>query len=228
MRGLKGILVVAVTIAVMLASEPASAAPSSPAVPTSGKPPIASVGSRLDGALPVTRPGPPTGLPYRVLDQAAFARAKAQAQQRAGGVTGYSRNDFAISATPAAQTVAQGQSTTYTVNTQATAGAPRTVTLSLGGLPAGATGTFNPASVNAGGSSVLTVSTTAATPLGAVGLVITGTYSAPPTTHTTGVSLTVIAPTDDFSISASPATQSSRSPARTPRDRPTQPPSFSR
>ncbi len=204
MRGLKGIVVGVVAIAVVLGPQPAGAAQPSPVVPTSAKAPIASVGSRLDSSLPATRHGPPAGLPYRVLDQAAFARAKAQAQQ--GGA--YARSDFAISATPGARTVVQGQSTTYTVTTQATSGASRPVTLSIGGLPAGATGTFDPATVNAGGSAILTVSTTAATPVGTVGLVITGTYSSPPTTHTTGVSLTVTASaTDDFSISASPATQ---------------------
>jgi hypothetical protein len=204
MRGLKGILIGLIATAVVLGSTPASAAPSTPAAPTSAKAPIASVGSRIDSALPVTRQGPPADLPYRVLDQAAFARAKAQAQQ--GG--SYARSDFAISATPAAQSVVRGQSVTYTVTTQATSGASRPVTLSVGGLPAGTTATFSPPSVNAGSSSTLTVSTTASTPVGTVGLVITGTYSSPPTTHTTGVSLTVTAPVgDDFAISAAPATQ---------------------
>src|SRR5439155_748149 len=92
---------------------------------------------------------------------------------------------------------------------QATSGAARPVSLSVSGLPAGATGSFNPASVNAGGSSVLTVSTTTATPAGTVGLVITGSYTSPPATHTTAVSLTVTAPVpDDFAICASPSAQS--------------------
>ena len=211
MRELRAVLAALVTITMMLASQPAFAAQPSGAPPTRTKAPISSVGSRLDStaALPVTRHGPPSGLPYRALDQAVYARAKAQAQQRAGsGVTNYARSDFAISATPGSQTVARGSSTTYTVSTQATSGAPRTVNLSVSGLPAGATGTFNPTTVNAGGSSVLTVSTTAATPAGTVGLVITGSYTSPPATHSTAVSLTVTAPvSDDFTISASPSAQ---------------------
>src|SRR5206468_8972296 len=103
----------------------------------------------------------------------------------------------------------RGSSTTLTVTTQATSGAARPVSLSVSGLPPGATGSFNPASVSAGGTSVLTVSTTTATPAGTVGLVITGSYSSPPATHTTAVSLTVTAPvSDDFTIAASPSAQS--------------------
>src|SRR6266550_77935 len=205
------VLAAVVTLALMLASQPASAAQPSSAGAAGTKAPIATVGSRLDSAhsVPASRHGPPSGLPYRALDQAIYARAKAQAQQQAAhGVAPYARGDFSITASPGSQTVVRGSSTTYTVSTQATSGAPRPVSLSVSGLPAGATGTFNPASVNAGGSSVLTVSTTTATPAGTVGLVITGNYSSPPATHTTAVSLTVTAPVlDDFAIAASPSAQ---------------------
>ena len=211
MRELRAVFAAVVAIALMLASQPASAAQPSGTTRTSTKAPIASVGSRLDStlALPITRHGPPSGLPYRALDQAVYARAKAEAQRRAGGgVTNYARSDFGISAAPGSQTVARGSSTNYTVSTQATSGAARPVNLSVSGLPAGTTGSFNPTTVNAGGSSVLTVSTTAATPAGTVGLVITGTYTSPPATHSTAVSLTVTAPVqDDFTISASPPAQ---------------------
>ena len=208
----RAILAAVVTLALTLASQPASAAQPSSTGATSTKAPIATVGSLLDSthAVPAARRGPPSGLPYRALDQAIYARAKAQAQQHAGhGIAPYARSDFAITASPGSQTVSRGSSTTYTVSTQATSGAARPVSLSVSGLPAGATGSFNPASVNAGGSSVLTVSTTTATPAGTVGLVITGSYTSPPATHTTAVSLTVTAPVpDDFAISASPSTQS--------------------
>ena len=211
MRGFRAVMVALVTVAVAAASQPASAAPWSPTASTNARRPIPSVGSRLDSShsLPITRNGPPAGLPYRALDQAIFARAKAEAQQRAHDIASFRRNDFTIGATPGSQTVVRGQSTTYTVTTQAVSGSPRPVSLAVSGLPAGATGTFDPASVNAGGASVLTVATSTATPSGTVGLVITGTYTSPPTTHTTGVSLTVTAPVaDDFSISASPPAQS--------------------
>ena len=207
----KAALAAVVTLALMLASQPASAAQLSPNGPASSRPPITTVGSRLDSthSVPVTRHGPRSGLPYRALDQAILARAKAQAQRAAQGITPFTRSDFAISAIPSSQSVVQGSSTTYTVSTQATSGAPRPVSLSISGLPAGATGTFNPASVNAGGTSILTVSTTTATPAGTVGLVIAGSYTSPPATHSTAVSLTVTAVVpDDFAISASPSAQS--------------------
>jgi len=207
----RAVVAALVTLALMLASQPASAAQPSSTGATSTKAPIATVGSLLDSthAVPATRRGPPSGLPYRALDQAIYARAKAQAQQQAAqGVAPYARSDFELTASPGSQAVARGSSTTYTVSTRVTAGTARPVSLSVSGLPAGATGTFNPASVNSGGSSVLTISTTTATPAGTVGLVITGSYASPPATHTTAVSLTVTALVpDDFAISGSPSAQ---------------------
>src|SRR2546428_295705 len=204
------VLAAVVTLALMLASQPASAAQPSSAGAAGTKAPIATVGSRLDSAhsVPASRHGPPAGLPYRALDQAIYARAKAQAQQQAPhGIAPYARSDFAITASPGSQTVARGSSTTYTVSTQATSGAPRSVSLSISGLPAGATGTFNPASVNAGGSSVLTIATTTTAATGTFTLSVTGQYPSG-ATHSTAVTLTVMAVVpDDFAISASPSAQ---------------------
>jgi subtilase family serine protease len=104
----------------------------------------------------------------------------------AGGTTS---NDFSISATPASQTVAAGSSTTFNIATAITSGRAQSVSLSVSGLPTGATGSFSPASVTAGGSSTLTVSTTSSATAGTFTVTITGTGSA--ATHTTTVSLTV-------------------------------------
>src|SRR5439155_758897 len=112
-------------------------------------------------------------------------------------------DDFGISASPLSQSVVQGQSTSYTVTTQVTSGNAQTVTLSVSGLPAGATGTFNPASVTAGGASLLTVTTTTTAATGTVTLVITGTYPSS-TAHSTSVSFTVTLPPDEFSLAATP------------------------
>jgi hypothetical protein len=149
-------------------------------------------------------------LPYRVLDQAIYARAKADAAQRAGqsrGPGSFARSDFSIGVSPPNQTVVQGSAITYTVSTQATAGAARPVSLSATGLPSGASASFNPASVTAGQSSTLTVSTTATAATGTFAFTITGQYSSPPATHSTAAGLTVTAALDDFSISASPPSQ---------------------
>src|SRR5439155_78143 len=205
------VLAAVVTLALMLASQPASAAQPSSAGAAGTKAPIATVGSRLDSAhsVPASRHGPPSGLPYRALDQAIYARAKAQAQQQAAhGIAPYARGDFSITASPGSQTVVRGSSTTYTVSTQATSGAPRPVSLSVSGLPAGATGSFNPASVTAGGSSVLTIATTTTAATGTFPLSVAGQYPSG-ATHSTTVGLTVTAPViDDFAISASPSAQS--------------------
>src|SRR3989440_1497330 len=75
------------------------------------------------------------------------------------------------------------------------------MTLSASGLPAGATASFNPSTVTAGGSSTLTIGTTSSTPAGSYTLTVSGTGAS--ATHSTSVSLTVTVP-DDFSISASP------------------------
>ncbi|HEX9094025.1 MAG TPA: hypothetical protein VF902_08580, partial [Coriobacteriia bacterium] len=99
-------------------------------------------------------------------------------------------DDFAISASPSAQTVVQGSSTTYTVDTQVTSGAARTVSLSIGGLPAGVTGTFAPTAVTAGQSATLTVATTTSAATGTLALTITGQYASGPS-HATSVSLEV-------------------------------------
>ena len=95
--------------------------------------------------------------------------------------------DFTLSATPTAQTVVRGASTSYTVTVTASGGFSSPVTLTVAGLPAGATGSFapNPAS----STSTLTVQTQATTKLGAYTLTITGTSGN--VTHAANVTLQV-------------------------------------
>src|SRR5262245_28058919 len=85
--------------------------------------------------------------------------------------------DFSVSASPASQTVTQGNGTTYTVTVTPTGGFAGTVDLTISGLPAGATATFVPASL-ASGNSTLTVNTISSTPTGTFPLTITGTSGA--------------------------------------------------
>jgi subtilisin family serine protease len=109
-------------------------------------------------------------------------------------VTAPVTNDFSLGASPSSRSVTQGSSTTYTVSTAVTSGSPETVTLSLAsGLPAGASASFNPASVGAGSSSTLTITTIGSTPVGGPStLTIQG--AAASATHATTVSLAVTAP----------------------------------
>jgi hypothetical protein len=115
--------------------------------------------------------------------------------------------DFTLGASPSSQTVAAGGGAAYTVTVTAVNGFTGTVGLSASGLPAGATATFNPASVTGSGTSSLGVATTASTPPGSYPITITGTSGT--LTHTTVVTL-VVTGQGDFALSASPASQTVR------------------
>jgi Domain of unknown function (DUF1929) len=98
--------------------------------------------------------------------------------------------DFSISASPASQMVVAGTSTSYAVNIAPISGFTGTVNLTVSGLPAGATASFNPPAVSTSGSSTLSVKTSLTTPLGNYSLTITGTSSG--TSHSTTTNLMVM------------------------------------
>lgn len=104
-------------------------------------------------------------------------------------LTGSATNDFSISASPAAGSVAPGGSATSTISTAVTSGSAQTITLAAGGLPSGASASFSPASVSAGGSSTMTITTASSTPTGSYPVTVTGTGTS--ATHTTTFTLTV-------------------------------------
>lgn len=101
--------------------------------------------------------------------------------------------DFSISASPSSQTVAPGNSTTYTTTIGALNGFADTVSLSASGLPTGVTASFSPTSITSSGNSTLTISTTSTTPTGTYTLTITGTDNT--LSHSTTVTLVVNATT---------------------------------
>jgi subtilisin family serine protease len=106
--------------------------------------------------------------------------------------------DFSVSATPSTQSVATGVIASYTISTAALNGFAGTIALSVTGAPDGATATFSPASVSAGGSSTLTVS---GAPAGAYSLTITGLSGG--VSRSTSVTLVVTAPVaGSFTISS--------------------------
>ncbi|WP_346127697.1 M28 family peptidase [Lentzea roselyniae] len=96
--------------------------------------------------------------------------------------------DFSVAVSPTSGSVTAGSSASATVQTQTVTGQPQTVQLSASGLPAGATASFNPAAVSTGGSSTLTISTTAAAVNGTFPITITAAGSV---SRTTTYSLTV-------------------------------------
>jgi Domain of unknown function (DUF1929)/Glyoxal oxidase N-terminus len=109
--------------------------------------------------------------------------------------------DFSVTATRSSRTVSPGKDTTYRVKITPLNGPTGDVSLSVGGLPSGATASFTPSSVSRSGFSTLAVNTSSSTPAGTYTLTITATSGA--LTHTTQVNLIVT----DFSISIFPSSQ---------------------
>jgi uncharacterized membrane protein len=125
-----------------------------------------------------------------------------------------SAGDFSVGAIPSSQTVTAGTGTSYSVSTSVSGGFNGTIGLGVTGLPTGATASFNPTSVAAGGSSTLSVSTTTATAAGSYTLTITGTSGS--LSHSTTVTLVVNpAPAPNFSLTATPAIQTVKRPGST-------------
>jgi hypothetical protein len=115
--------------------------------------------------------------------------------------------DFSLSASPASQTVVQGNGTSYAVTVNPSNGFNGSVSLSASGLPSGTSASFSPNPISGGsGTSTMSVTTSASTPAGTYTLTITGTSGS--LTHSTSVTLVVSAPSaGDFSISATPSSR---------------------
>ncbi len=98
-------------------------------------------------------------------------------------------DDFSISANPNQMTLNQGDSGQSVISTTITKGNAQTVTLSVSGLPSGATGSFDVNPIQSGQSSNLTIQTAPNTPAGTYTVTVTGTGTE--VTHSTTISLTV-------------------------------------
>ncbi|HZR28206.1 MAG TPA: glycoside hydrolase family 3 C-terminal domain-containing protein [Terriglobales bacterium] len=104
-------------------------------------------------------------------------------------VTPPAQPDFSIAATPSSQTVTAGSSAGYTLHISAIDGFNSNITLSATGLPAGATASFNPASVTGQGTSALAIATAGSTPNGSSTVTVTATGGG--IVHSTTVMLVV-------------------------------------
>ncbi len=135
---------------------------------------------------------------------AVFTNSAGTATTTAATLVVNATADFSITASPSSQTVVQGSSTSYTATVTALNGFNGTVSLSASGLPSGATASFTPSAVTGSGTSTLSVGTSGTTPTGTYTVTITGTSGS--LTHSTTVTLVVNA-TADFSITASPSSQ---------------------
>ncbi|MEU9148445.1 M28 family peptidase [Streptomyces sp. NPDC048349] len=98
-------------------------------------------------------------------------------------------NDFSMALNPSSGAVRQGGSVTTTVATSVTTGVAQSVTLTASGLPAGVSASFSPATVQAGQSSVLTLTATANAAPGASTVVVKGQGTA--LSHTVDYALNV-------------------------------------
>ncbi|HYW23940.1 MAG TPA: hypothetical protein VE953_07215 [Terriglobales bacterium] len=110
--------------------------------------------------------------------------------------------DFTLSGTPGPLSATQGGSTTYSVSTVAAGGFTGSIGLSVTGLPAGVTASFNPSTVGTGSGSVLSVSVAPSVALGSYQFTITGTSGS--LSHSEVVTLGVTAVTSDFTLTVSP------------------------
>ena len=119
--------------------------------------------------------------------------------------------DFSISASPSSQSVTAGSPTSYNVSISGSGGFSDSVTLNATGLPTGASATFGTNPVSGGsGTSTMNVTTSGSTTPGTYPITITGTSTS--VTHSTTVTLTVVSPGGggDFSLSASPGSETIR------------------
>jgi subtilisin family serine protease len=99
-------------------------------------------------------------------------------------------NDFSVSVSPTSGSTTPGGSVTATVGTAVTAGSAQSVGLTASGLPSGATASFSPTTVTSGGSSTLTIATSATTPAGTYPVTVTGTGAAASRTATYTLTVT--------------------------------------
>src|SRR5207248_2042837 len=114
--------------------------------------------------------------------------------------------DFTLSASPSSLAVALGGSTSPTRSSSDPGGFTGPVSLSVSGLPSGASGSFTPNPATTSSTSTFAVTTSGGTPDGTYALTIAG-VSGGSLTHTTTVSLVVTTP-PDFRLSASPSSLS--------------------
>jgi len=96
---------------------------------------------------------------------------------------------FALSASPASQTIAPGKSGTVTITSTVTGGFSGSITLSASGQGSGETLTFSPTSITGGGTSTLTIKVSSSARRGTHTITITGKSGT--TSHTTTTTVTI-------------------------------------
>jgi YD repeat-containing protein len=100
--------------------------------------------------------------------------------------------DFSIGASPSSQTVWQAWTVSSLVTITPLNGFSGTVGFTTSGLPAGASASFNAATVSGSGVTTMTISAGPGVPTGSYSVTVTGTSGA--LSHNAGVSLSVVVP----------------------------------
>ena len=114
--------------------------------------------------------------------------------------------DFSLSLNPSNGLVMQGDSISTTVTATLASGAPRPVSFSCSELPAGASCSFSPSSVNPTASSKLTISTSSSTLPGTYTVTVSGTDGNITRTIDYSLEVTIAPPVPfNFSMSLSPS-----------------------
>ena len=116
--------------------------------------------------------------------------------------------DYFLFSTPFTQTVKPGGTAVYQLQVKTDVGFPDPVSLSVQGLPANSSATISPGTVSttvsAPGNAEMDIHTSASTPTGSFSLTLVGTSTV---NHTLALTLEVLPPNSDFSISVSPTSQ---------------------
>jgi len=100
-------------------------------------------------------------------------------------------SDFSLTASPSSGSAVAGAALSTQIATAVTSGSAQSITFSAGGLPAGVTASFSPASVTAGSPSTMTLTTASTTSAGSYPLTITGKGAS--ANHNAAFALTVTA-----------------------------------
>ena len=123
-----------------------------------------------------------------------------------------SASGFVMAAYPSMPSVVRGLSATSSIKVSTPNGFSGSVTLSASGLPSGVTASFNPAVINPGASSALTLSATAGATVGVSTVTITGTSGAKQRSVdlqlTVGDSPSAVLPRNPFEITTQPNAKS--------------------
>jgi hypothetical protein len=142
-------------------------------------------------------PGTATGGTYPIT---VFASSTSPAVTRSTSLSVTIPDEFRLAASSAAGTVLAPTTAQTTITPTQTSGSAHDVSLTVSGLPAGASSSFSVNPVPPGGSSVLTLNPGTAAG-GTHSLTVTGTDTVTATAHTATYAFTIA---DDFALSAGP------------------------